>query len=130
VLAKTAVLALLSVAFATGGQILLKSGMTRVGYVGSAELTKPADLALRVGKTTEVWLGLAFFVISAGVWLIVLSRAPLSFAYPFAGLTYVLITAFSRFVLHEHVSFVRWGGIALIIIGIVLVARSAPPGLE
>jgi multidrug transporter EmrE-like cation transporter len=129
-IAKTAGLALFSVAFATLGQILLKSGMTRVGYVGASEIARPTDLILRIAKTPQVWLGMTLFVVSAAVWLVVLSRAPLSFAYPFAGLTYVLITAFSRFVLNERVPGFRWIGIALIISGIILVARTAPPGLE
>jgi drug/metabolite transporter (DMT)-like permease len=130
VLLKTAVLALASVAIATAGQLLLKSGMTRVGYVGVERLGRPLELIGSVVKTPQVWVGMAMFVISAAVWLIVLSRAPLSFAYPFAGFTYVLITLFARYALHERVSMLRWSGIALIVIGIILVARTAPPGLE
>ena len=129
-LAKTAGLALFSVALATVGQLTLKAGMSRVGYVGANELSKPTDLAIKVAKTPQVWLGMGLFIFSAAIWLIVLSRAPLSFAYPFAGLTDVLITAFSRFVLNENVSAARWAGILLIIAGIILVARTAPPGLE
>jgi multidrug transporter EmrE-like cation transporter len=129
-LVKTALLALISVAVATLGQLLLKSGMSRVGYVGSDRLSQPTRLVVEVIKTPQVWLGLGFFGISAAVWLVVLSRAPLSFAYPFAGLTYVLITLFSRFALHEHVAGARWAGILLIVAGIILVARTAPPGLE
>ena len=41
------------------------------------------------------------FALSAVVWLLVLSRASLSFAYPFVSLTYVLILLVDRFVLHE-----------------------------
>lgn len=129
-LVKTGLLALISVAVATAGQLLLKAGMARVGYVGTDRLAKPASLAIDVAKTPQVWLGLALFGISAVAWLIVLSRAPLSFAYPFAGFTYVLITLFSRFGLNEHVTFPRWLGMFLIVAGIVLVARTAPPGLE
>jgi drug/metabolite transporter (DMT)-like permease len=129
-LVKTAVLAVVGVAIATAAQLLLKAGMARVGYVGSERLGKPVQLAFQVAKTPQIWFGLGMFGISAVLWLIVLSRAPLSFAYPFAGLTYVLITVFSRFGLHEHVSFARWLGILLIVGGIIFVARTAPPGLE
>jgi drug/metabolite transporter (DMT)-like permease len=58
------------------------------------------------------------------VWLAVLSRASLSFAYPFAALTYVLIVLFDRFVLDETVPALRWGGVAFIIVGIILVSRT------
>jgi multidrug transporter EmrE-like cation transporter len=130
VLAKTSALAIFSVFMATAGQLLLKNGMQQVGYVGTKQLARPSKLLVEIGKTPLIWLGLALFVVSAAVWLIVLSRAPLSFAYPFAGLTYVLITLFSRFVLREHVAFPRWAGILLIVAGIVLVARTAPPALD
>jgi drug/metabolite transporter (DMT)-like permease len=58
------------------------------------------------------------------VWLAVLSRASLSFAYPFVSLTYVLILLFDMFILHEDVSVVRWAGVALIAGGIALVAQT------
>ena len=58
--------------------------------------------------------GLALFGLSALVWLVVLSRASLSFAYPFAALTYVLILLFDRFVLDEQVPALRWAGVAFI----------------
>lgn len=123
---KTALLALCSVALATGGQLLLKAGMTRVGFIGSERLEKPVSLLLQMLKTWQVPVGLAVFFISAGFWLLVLSRVPLSFAYPFVGLTYVLITLFGKFVLHESVPGLRWVGLALIIAGILIVGRTSP----
>ena len=129
-LVKTSLLALVSVFMATTGQILLKSGMERVGYVGTERLSKPLSLGVQIIKTPQVLIGLGLFVLSAAVWLVVLSRAPLRFAYPFAGLTYFLITLISKFVLHESVPGLRWLGVLLIIAGVITVARTAPPGLE
>jgi drug/metabolite transporter (DMT)-like permease len=62
--------------------------------------------------------------VSALVWLVVLSRASLSFAYPFAALTYVLILLFDLFVLDEQVPGLRWAGVGFIAIGIFLVSRT------
>ncbi len=59
------------------------------------------------------------------MWLAVLSRTSLSFAYPFAALTYVLIVLFDLFVLHERIPALRWGGVAFIVLGIVLVSRTS-----
>jgi drug/metabolite transporter (DMT)-like permease len=73
-----------------------------------------------------VWAGLALFGLSALVWLGVLSRTSLSFAYPFAALTYVLILLFDRFVLDEVVPPLRWAGVAFIAAGIFLVSRTPP----
>lgn len=123
---RTVILALFSVFLATAGQLLLKAGMGRVGYIGGDRLGKPVDLMIQVATTWQVVLGLALFFLSAVFWLLVLSRVPLSFAYPFAGLAYVLITAFTRFILNEQVPGLRWVGIALIIAGILLVAKTSP----
>lgn len=129
-LLKTGALAVVSVLLATTGQLLLKAGMERVGYVGGSRLDQPLELILRVARTPQIVVGLGLFGISAVFWLVVLSRAPLSFAYPFAGLTYVLTTVFARYVLGEHVPGIRWVGIVLILTGIVVVGRTAPPQIQ
>lgn len=99
-LLKTALLAVFSVVIATAGQLLLKAGMQRVGYVDTSRLARPIHLFFQVAAEPRIVAGMVFFALSAAVWLIVISRAPLSFAYPFAGLTYVLVTLFGKFALH------------------------------
>lgn len=126
---KTALLALCSVSLATCGQLLLKAGMSRIGFIDSGRLEKPLSLLIQMLRTWQVPLGLVVFFVSAGFWLLVLSRVPLSFAYPFVGLTYVLITLFGKFVLHESVPGLRWLGLALIITGILVVGRTSPSDL-
>jgi hypothetical protein len=120
------VLILVSVLLAALAQLTLKHGMTQVTRHGDVPLDLHAPLATfgRIATNLSVWAGLLTFVVSAAVWLIVLSRASLSFAYPFASLTYVLILLFDSLVLHEKVSGLRWGGVALIIGGILLVSRT------
>lgn len=127
---KTSALAIFSVMLATAAQILLRAGMERVGYIGAGRLGSPVKLALQVARTPQVLMGLGLFGLSAVTWLIVLSRVPLSFAYPFAGLVYVLTTVFARFVLKEPVPSLRWFGIALIIIGIITVGATSPPEVK
>lgn len=124
---KAAALALISVVLSTAGQLLLKTGMGRVGVISGARLGKPLRLILEVAKTWEVAVGMALFLCSAAFWLVLLSRAPLSFAYPFLGLGYVVIPLFGKFVLREHVPMVRWLGVALIIFGIIVVGYTSPP---
>lgn len=118
-------LAVASVVLATAGQLLLKAGMDKVGFIGGERLGKPIGLLKTVALTPQVIFGLAFFVGSAAIWLVVLSRVPISFAYPFAGLVYVFTTVFSRFVLGESVPLARWLGIGLIIAGILVVGQTA-----
>ena len=124
---RTVALTLMSVFLATAGQLMLKTGMARVGYIGSARLGRPLQVITEVARTWQVILGLVLFALSAVTWLVVISRVPLSFAYPFAGITYVLLALFSKFVLREHVPHLRWLGVALIVAGIVVVGRTSSP---
>ncbi len=116
---------LLSVAVAAVAQLALKHGMNRVNDRLSPGTFSFDGASLRaVSSEAFVWTGLALFGLSALVWLVVLSRASLSFAYPFAALTYVLILVFDRFALEEEVPPLRWAGVAFIAVGIFLVSRT------
>lgn len=114
-----------SVVLSAVAQLTLKAGMNAVRADHGVVV---ADLAsLRAVVTSPlVWGGLALFGLSALVWLGVLSRTSLSFAYPFAALTYVIIVLVDRFVLGEQVPGARWIGVAFIVAGILVVSQTAP----
>lgn len=57
-------------------------------------------------------------------WMMVLRRLPLSQAYPFAVLTFLLVPVVSHFVLREEISGSYWIGLALVIAGLVVIVRS------
>jgi drug/metabolite transporter (DMT)-like permease len=116
---------LVSVTLAAVAQLTLKHGMNQVNAdLAPHRLGVNATSVRSVLATPSVYLGLALFGLSALVWLAVLSRASLSFAYPFAALTYVLIVLFDVFVLNETVPPLRWAGVAFIVFGIFLVSRT------
>jgi drug/metabolite transporter (DMT)-like permease len=119
-------LILVSVTLAAVAQLTLKHGMNVVTGNGTEPLSLSDPLATvkRIVLTPSVWIGLMIFAVSAAVWLLVLSRVSLSFAYPFASLTYVLILVFDRFVLHQPISGLRYAGVALIIAGLFLISRT------
>lgn len=120
------VLILASVGLAAVAQLTLKAGMNQVTAANGGAVTISGGSLKAIATNLTVWGGLLLFGLSAVVWLFVLSRVSLSFAYPFAALTYLLIVLVDRFVLHEHVPPLRWLGVALIMGGIVMVARTAP----
>lgn len=116
-------LILVSVTLAAVAQLTLKHGVNQVNArSGVVELSTSSLRA--IATTPAVWAGLVLFGISAVIWLAVLSRASLSFSYPFAALTYVLILLFDKIVLDQPVSALRWAGVACIALGIFLVSRT------
>lgn len=117
-------LILLSVILAAVAQLTLKHGMNQVTAANDGVAKLDAGSLKLMVTNLSVLGGLVIFGLSAVVWLLVLSRASLSFAYPFASLGYVLIVLSSRFVLHEQVPLLRWAGVACIVVGIVLVAQT------
>lgn len=117
-------LLVVSVVFAIAGQLTLKSAMTEIGRIGAREVSAAGQTISRAVREPRLWIGLTLFGISAVFWLIVLSRVPLSVAYPFVGISYILIVAFSRFFLDEHVPAVRWLGVVIVALGIAIVGMS------
>lgn len=113
---------LIPVTAAAIGQMILKIGMNQVG---AFKLSDGIGGIIRMFTNPYVFGGLVFFGMNAFLWLIVLSREKLSFAYPMVAFAYVLTVLLSKFVLHEDVPLLRWGGLAVIIIGILMIAKSS-----
>ncbi|MBA7623913.1 4-amino-4-deoxy-L-arabinose-phosphoundecaprenol flippase subunit ArnE [subsurface metagenome] len=122
-LGSSILLILFSISIAVAGQILLKIGINRIGIVDFSGLEALKQLFFGVIKSPLVISGLFLYVISAAIWLVVLSAVDLSFAYPFIGLTYVMVLILSRFILKEDVNLIRWAGAIIITIGVIVISR-------
>lgn len=121
-------LILVSVTLAAIAQVTLKAGINHVTDANGGQLALNGDSLKQIATQVLVWVGLAIFAVSAVLWLFALSRANLSFAYPFAALGYVIIVIASILFLNEHVQPVTWVGMALIVGGILLIAQGSPQG--
>lgn len=119
------ILLVVSVGFATAGQITLKAAMEAIGRIGTAQVSDAGQTIGRAAREPLLWGGLLLFGISALFWLIVLSRVDLSIAYPFVGLSYVLVVALARVLFHENVPTLRWIGVCVIAVGIALIGLSS-----
>jgi len=123
-MAETLPLILFSVLCGIGGQLTLKMGMTSVGQINGDTLVQPLAMALRVLTTPMVVAGLGLYVFGAVAWLTVLSRVPLSFAYPILALSYAITPLLAWFLLGESVPSIRWLGVGVICLGVFFVSRS------
>jgi multidrug transporter EmrE-like cation transporter len=121
---KSLVLILAAIIIAVGGQFSLKYGVGQIGRIDGSAMASPLTLVLKVVLNKYVILGLGLYGLGAAVWIVVLSRVPLSFAYPMLGLSYVAVVLVSALVLREHVTLVRWLGVFLIVAGVALVGQT------
>jgi drug/metabolite transporter (DMT)-like permease len=106
------------------GQLLLKSGMKRIGPI---EFRPRAIFAAVPDLLRSPWIvgGLAISAAATLAWLIVLSRRDLSAVSPvMTGVYFVLLLLAARFLLGEVVTPARWFGAFLILVGVLLVGRS------
>lgn len=106
-------------------QLLLKAGAASAGQIsmtaGASALWRTAfGLALH----PSILGGLACYAISVVVWIVALSRVEVSIAYPMLSIGYVLNAVLAWWLFGENVNPQRWLGIGVIIVGVVLVARS------
>ncbi len=104
------------------GQVLIKKGLNLLGDIDFTSGLVSAYVKMFLSP----WVvgGLSLYIIGVVFWLYVLSKLDLSYAYPFLALTYVLIALSSSWFLNEHISAIRWIGIAIICIGIILIAKT------
>ena len=109
-------LVLASIVVGIIGQLLLKVG-------ANTPVLAFGDLAGILLKPTTV-IALALYVGATLLWITVLSRAALSYAYPLLGLNYVFVVLMSAWILHEPVSLHRWIGVFVIAIGFLVAATS------
>jgi drug/metabolite transporter (DMT)-like permease len=107
----------------TLNQLLLKSSINILNLKVST-LRNILSMILRLALFPRVWLGFCFCTLSLFIWLFVLSKADLNFAFSADSVHYIFIALSSRLILKEKVGFRRWAGTALIIIGITLITWS------
>jgi len=101
-----------AVILGTAAQLLLKAG-TNATPVGPGLALEPRILA-----------GILCYAVSLVVWILALSKTPVSVAYPMVSLGFALNALLAWWLLGEAVTPMRMAGIGIIIVGVILVARS------
>ena len=114
---------LISVLTGAIGQVLLKKGMGSMGPL-TLSMNQLGSILWRIGTNPYVIIGLAIYVGGSVFWLTALSRVDLSYAYPFASLSYVVMLAASWLLFDEHITFLRLLGTLVVCLGVLLISRS------
>lgn len=109
------------------GETLLSYGMRRYGVIELDNLSHVVTLVLSVGKNGYVFTGVVFLALFFFLYLAALSWADLSYVLPLTAMSYIFAAVLAKFALKEDVSWQRWVGTAVIVIGISFVAMENKP---
>ena len=104
-------------------QLLIKAGAETVGQFAftAGNLWRAS---LHFALQWQILLGLACYVVSVGVWILALTRVQVSVAYPMLSLGYVVTALAAWWLFGEALTMQKLLGIAVIIVGVVIMARS------
>ena len=106
-----------------GAQLLLKAGTNVLGVIS---LTRDNwwDMLWKMSTQGYFVAGVVCYMVSLLVWIMGLSRVPVSVAYPMLSLGYVINAIAAYYLFGESVTITRWLGIGFIIVGVWLVAKT------
>ena len=116
-------LILLDVALNVVGQLSLKYGMSKMGNF-AVSLPSLVPVFARAAVNPFILMGVFCYGMGFLVWLVVLAKADVSYAYPMISLGYVFTALLAWMLLGEHVTVTRLVGIFITCLGVFIIARS------
>ncbi len=113
-----------AILLSTTGELFLKRGMNEVGAL---DFTSGAAMhtILKVALNPNIWIGFIGFGGGSLFWLSVISRVPLSLAYPMLGLNYIIIAVESWIFLGESLNLMHFAGAVIVGIGVAVVGLAS-----
>lgn len=116
-------LILCSVLLSSIAQIVLKTGMSSSNVLASIQLGDSLTMFKAICTNLYVIGGLTLYFASAAVWLLVLARVDVSFAYPFVGLGFVVTMLLAFFINGEVLTTAKVIGTLCIALGVAIMAQ-------
>lgn len=104
-------------------QLLLKAGTNVVGHF-DFHLDNALPVGLKIAFQPYILGGMTCYAVSLVVWIMALSRVPVSVAYPMLSIGYVINAVVAHFWFGEALASQKMLGIGFIVLGVWLVARS------
>ena len=103
---------LIGIVFASFGQLFFKIGTNNTGELSLSNILQFLNVFIIIG--------LIFYALGSIFWIVALSKADLSFVYPFTAVTFVVVYILSFFLLKEPFHLNRLVGTGIIIIGVCI----------
>lgn len=127
---KTRLMILIMVLAGPLGNTLLAKGMKGIGAISVSSFSDLLHLLGQILSSPTIWLGIAGQLAFFAAYSLALSWADYSYVQPASSIAYVVVAVLGIVMLHESVSPLRWAGIAVICLGVVVVGRTHPNTTE
>jgi len=108
------------------GNVLLGKGMKQIGRFPVWPPSRLIQAGLSIFGSGLIWLGIASLITFFVAYMLALSWADYSFVQPASSLAYGVVALLGYWILGEQVSPLRWAGIAVICLGVLVVSRTTP----
>jgi drug/metabolite transporter (DMT)-like permease len=92
--------------------------------VGEVRIESILQTIMPMLSNFYLWMAMICYGISILMWMAVLSRVEVNFAYPFLSIGYVVAAIVGYYYFHESLNMTRIAGIIVICVGVYLISRS------
>jgi drug/metabolite transporter (DMT)-like permease len=127
---KTYILIFFIVIFAPLGNVFLSKGMKTVDPVRLHDTESLVHIFVEVFSSPYILLGIGFLLLFFVSYLLVLSWADYSYVQPASATSYAVVALLGHFALKEPISAIRWMGVSLICLGVLVVGNTHPRTTE
>ncbi len=104
-------------------QILMKAGTNAIGHF-EFSIENILPIGLKLATEWHIIAALFCYAISVVVWILALSRVPVSIAFPMLSMAYVVNALAAWYLLGEEFNPVKLVGMAVIIFGVIIISRA------
>ncbi len=108
--------------FTVYGQLIIKWRMPNYGHLPEGSTEKIVFL-LKLFLDPFILSGFVSAFLASMFWMAAMTKFELSYAYPFMGLTFVIVFLFSTFFMGENFNLYKLVGLSLIVIGVIITAK-------
>jgi uncharacterized membrane protein len=127
---KTYLLIFFMVIFGPLGNVLLGKGMKGIGAASIGTPAGALNLLSLVLTSGTIWLGIGSLLTFFVAYTLVLSWADYSYVQPASSVAYGMVALLAHFMLREVVTPMRWMGVVLICLGVLVVGQTPPRTTE
>jgi multidrug transporter EmrE-like cation transporter len=104
-------------------QILMKAGTNAVGHF-EFSMENVLPIGWKLATEWHIVTALFCYGISVVVWILALSRVPVSIAFPLLSMAYIVTALAAWYLLGEPLSMTKLFGIGVIILGVIIISRA------